>query len=125
MTVAPAHIRNRQDEPVLEIQGEMIVPAIGPRVEDRSFPAGLVVSDRGPVSFPKITRPAREGQIRFVVRPVPRTRDDVLDLERKVQDELGCQAVFAALSGTPRYHRVTRVHRSRWAAIALARSVAP
>jgi hypothetical protein len=62
------------------------------------------------VRFVKITRPARECPIRFIVIPREEERLDVFDLERKVEDSLWRLAILALVSSAWRNHRIVSVH---------------
>ena len=52
------------------------------------------------IGLEEVTGPAGERQIRLIIRPAVRGGDDVFDLEREVEYDLGGAAILATVSGS-------------------------
>lgn len=103
------------------IQGEVLLPLLETRVEEGNRPPGLRVESLHRIAFVNITGATAQGPVGLMVSTSTKTRSDMFDLERKVEDSFGCAAVFTPVARALRYPRVTGVHRPRAALRAAAR----
>ena len=84
------------------IHPKVLTPRLGARIEQRGELAGFGIAGAAGRSFPQIARAARQGQVFQFVWPAEHTRDNVVDLELEVEDDLGRPAVLAPMPSTAR-----------------------
>jgi len=85
----------------------MLTPAVTSRVEQRHEPTGATVESLGSVTLQQIAAPAGKGKIVWVSRATMCARNDVLDLEERLADQVLITATILATSISTSFDKVT------------------
>lgn len=88
----------------------MVGPTLLAWVEQGDFFAAKVVQGGDPIALAKIASATGKTQVRLVVYTAARSWQNVLHLERKIEDGFGRMAVFTAMGGASSRHRIVWVH---------------
>src|SRR5437762_10413727 len=100
----------------------MLLPTISARIEERKGVPRLRINCFEVIAFVEVTTATAQRQVRFVIASAMPRRDDMLYLERKIENSLWGLAIFTTVRGSLRDRGVMGVHFSRSASAAAARS---
>src|SRR5579884_687347 len=93
-----------------DVNAEMLLPAVLARMKQRHFFSAEFIEGNEPIALAQIASAASKTQVHLVFDAAAGSGQNVLHLEREIENRFGRMAIFAAMASASSYERIVRIH---------------